>query len=139
MISNWFQDTFQSLRNPRYRTLWMGTTVAFLAFMMSSIVQSIVAFDLTGKNGAVGMVALGQGLATIVISPFGGVIADRVSKRKLVLIGQTIIGLNFLVVGILVVTDTITIEWLFLLGLGHAAAVVREQEVRHFDRPRCVK
>ncbi len=109
MISNWFQDTFQSLRNPRYRTLWMGTTVAFLAFMMSSIVQSIVAFDLTGKNGAVGMVALGQGLATIVISPFGGVIADRVSKRKLVLIGQTIIGLNFLVVGILVVTDTITI------------------------------
>ena len=109
MISNWFQSTFQSLRNPQYRTLWMGTTVAFLAFMMSSIVQSIVAFDLTGKNGAVGVVALGQGLATIVISPFGGVIADRVSKRRLVLIGQTIIGLNFLTVGILIITDSITI------------------------------
>ena len=62
MFSRWFDDTFQSLRNPQYRTLWMGTTVAFLAFMMSSIVQSIVAFDLTGKNGAVGIVALGQGL-----------------------------------------------------------------------------
>ena len=48
MLSRWFDDTFQSLRNPQYRTLWMGTTVAFLAFMMSSIVQSIVAFDLTG-------------------------------------------------------------------------------------------
>ena len=109
MVSGWFSTTFASLQYPHYRTLWIGTSLAFLAFMMSSIVQSIVAFDLTGKNGAVGMVALGQGLATIVISPFGGVIADRVSKRKLVLIGQTIIGLNFLVVGILVVTDAITI------------------------------
>ena len=120
MLSRWFDDTFQSLRNPQYRTLWMGTTVAFLAFMMSSIVQSIVAFDLTGKNGAVGIVALGMGLATIGISPFGGVIADRVSKRKLLLIGQTIIGLNFLSVGLLIVFDAITILFLvsstFVMG-----------------------
>jgi len=109
MIGNWFRSTFQALENRNYRVLWTGTTVAFLAFMMSGIVQSIVAFDLTGKNGAVGVVALGMGLATMFISPFGGVIADRVSKRKLVLIGQTIIGFNFLAVGILIVTDTITI------------------------------
>jgi MFS family permease len=114
MVSGWFQRTFQSLSNPHYRTLWMGTTVAFLAFMMSSIVQSIVAFDLTGKNGAVGVVALGMGIATMTISPFGGVIADRVSKRKLVLIGQCIIGVNFLVVGLLIVTDSITILTLAL-------------------------
>lgn len=120
MISRWFDDTFQSLSNPQYRTLWLGTTVAFLAFMMSSIVQSIVAFDLTGKNGAVGIVALGMGVATIVISPFGGVIADRVSKRRLVMIGQTIIGINFLTVGIMIVTDQITVPMLvastFVLG-----------------------
>ena len=78
MISSWFRRTFSSLSNPNYRTLWLGTSVAFLAFMMSSIVQSIVAFDLTGKNGALGVVALGMGIATIVISPFVGVIADRV-------------------------------------------------------------
>ena len=120
MISNWFRRTFSSLSNPNYRTLWLGTSVAFLAFMMSSIVQSIVAFDLTGKNGAVGVVALGMGIATIVISPFGGVIADRVSKRRLVLIGQIIIGINFLLVGILIVTDNITIALLagstFVMG-----------------------
>jgi MFS family permease len=98
----------------------MGTTVAFLAFMMSSIVQSIVAFDISGTNSAVGVVALGMGIASIGISPFGGVIADRVSKRKLVLIGQTLIALNFLAVGVLVVTDNITIPLLaastFVMG-----------------------
>lgn len=120
MVSRWFRSTFQSLSNPQYRTLWMGTTVAFLAFMMSSIVQSIVAFDLTGKNGAVGVVALGMGVASIAISPFGGVIADRVSKRRLVLIGQSVIGVNFLLVGILIVTDNITVALLagstFVMG-----------------------
>jgi MFS family permease len=120
MISSWFRRTFSSLSNPNYRRLWLGTSVAFLAFMMSSIVQSIVAFDLTGKNGAVGVVALGMGIATIVISPFGGVIADRVSKRRLVLIGQIIIGVNFLLVGLLIVTDNITIALLagstFVMG-----------------------
>src|SRR5688572_17647916 len=120
MISAWANSTFRALRNPNYRTLWIGTTISFLAFMMSSIVQSVVAFDLTGKNGAVGLVALGMGVATIFVSPFGGVIADRVSKRKLLLIGQTVIGINFLVVGLLIVTDQITIIFLvastFVLG-----------------------
>ncbi|MGE0599055.1 MAG: MFS transporter [Dehalococcoidia bacterium] len=120
MFSRWFDSTFESLRDQQYRMLWIGSTIAFLAFMMSMIVQSIVAFDLTGKNGAVGVVALGMGIATIGIAPFGGVIADRVSKRKLVLIGQSIIGVDFLIVGLMILTDTITIPLLavstFVMG-----------------------
>ena len=120
MFSAWANNTFRALRNRHYRILWAGTTIGFLAFMMSSIVQSIVAFDLTGKNGAVGFVALGMGLATILISPIGGVIADRLSKRRLLLIGQTVIGANFLVVGVLILTDQINIVMLaastFVMG-----------------------
>lgn len=120
MIRNWARTTFKSLENRDFRVLWIGTTLSFLAFMMSSIVQSVVAFDLTGRNGAVGAVALGMGVATIVISPFGGVIADRVSKKRLLLIGQVAIGLNFVAVGVLILTDQIAIPWLiastFVLG-----------------------
>jgi MFS family permease len=120
MFSRWAQTTFLALGNRNYRTLWLGTTVAFLAFMMSSIVQSVVAFDITGKNGAVGFVALGMGVSTIVLAPFGGVIADRVSKRMLVLIGQTVIAINFVAVGALIVSDHITLAALaastFVMG-----------------------
>lgn len=120
MMRRWSTTTFKSLEHPEYRVLWAGSTLAFLAFMMSSVVQSVVAFDLTGKNGAVGFVALGMGVATILVSPFGGVIADRVSKRRLLLIGQTTMGLNFIGVGLLIVTDHITIPALvvstFLMG-----------------------
>ncbi len=120
MIANWFRTTFQSLGNRNYRVLWFGTTLAFLCFMMSTVVQSVVAFDLTGENRAVGAVSLGMGIATIFISPFGGVIADRVSKRKLLLAGQSLVGLNFIAVGVLVVTGHITLPLLiastFVLG-----------------------
>jgi MFS family permease len=109
MISAWAHNTFKALKYREYRILWIGTCFSFLAFMMSSVVQSVVAFDLTGKNGAVGFVSLGMGIATVLVSPFGGVVADRFSKRRMLFFGQTIIGLNFGLVGVLILTDRITI------------------------------
>ncbi|GAB4322142.1 MAG: MFS transporter [Dehalococcoidia bacterium] len=114
MLSRWFESTFDALREPHFRMLWFGTVLAFLAFNMSWIVQSVVAFNLTGKNSAVGLVWLGMGVANITIAPFGGVIADRVSKRRLLLIGQSAVGATFLAVGILILTDRITIALLVL-------------------------
>ena len=85
------------------------------------LVQGVVAFEITGKNGQVGVVALGMGVSTIVTAPFGGVIADRVSKRKLLLIGQGLTAVNFAGVGVLIVLDMITIPLLvfstFVMGL----------------------
>ncbi len=113
--------TFDALKDRNYRTLWAGTTLSFLAFSMSWIVQGVVAFEITGKNGDVGTVALGMGLATILTAPIGGVIADRVSKRALLLVGQVLIAADFILVGVLIVTDTITIPLLvvstFIMGL----------------------
>ena len=80
---------------------------------MSNVAQGVVAFEITGKNGQVGIVALGQGLATIVTAPFGGVIADRVSKRVLLLIGQTLICANFTLLGVTIFTGHITVPLLF--------------------------
>ncbi len=117
MVGEWFARTFKALRHREYRILWIGTSLAFLAFMMSSVVQAVVAFDLTGRNGAVGFVSLGMGLATILVSPFGGVVADRFPKRRMLFVGQTIIGLNFAAVGVLILLDLITIPLLALSTL----------------------
>jgi MFS family permease len=117
MLSNWSSATFRALRNRHFRVLWIGTAFSFLAFNMSWIVQSVVAFDITGKNTSVGVVFTGMGIATLFVAPFGGVIADRVSKRRLLLLGQSAMGITFFVVGVLVLTDRITILWLFLSTL----------------------
>lgn len=120
-LRRWRDATFEALGNRDYRILWIGTTLAFMAFMMSMVAQSVVAFDLTGRNGSVGIVAMGMGIASLIVAPFGGAIADRVSKRRLLLAGQALAGANFLVVGILIVGGWITIPLLFastfLLGV----------------------
>jgi predicted MFS family arabinose efflux permease len=106
--------TFESLHIHNFAVLWTGSLVAFVAFFMSTVVQSIVAFDLTGKNGAVGIVLMGQGLATLFLGPFGGALADRMSKKVLSQFCQAVIAIVFFTIGVLIATDEIRILYLFL-------------------------
>lgn len=126
MFSSWANSTFGALSNRDYRVLFIGTTISMLGFMMMMVVQSVVAFDLTGKNGAVGLVSLGMGLAMAFVSPFGGAIADRVSKKMISLIGQAVITVVFAVIAVLIMTDLITIWALALstLVIGLAFAFI---------------
>ncbi|MGY8805449.1 MAG: hypothetical protein ACKVK6_14570, partial [bacterium] len=55
-MKDWFDSTFASLEVPHFRILWFGTFFSFIAFFMSMIVQSVVAFELSGTNSAVGSV-----------------------------------------------------------------------------------
>jgi len=109
MFRSWARTTFESLADPHFRILWIGTSLSFLAFSMSMIAQSVVAYEITGRNGDVGIVALGQGIAMLFISPFGGVVADRVPKRRLLLVGQALVAANFGLVGALILGDQISI------------------------------
>src|SRR5262245_20409548 len=108
------QNPFRVLSDSQFRLLFFGTTLSMLAFGMMQVVQGVVAFNLTGKNGAVGFVVFGQGIAMLVLSPIGGTLSDRVSKKKLLTGAQFIIGLMYAAVGLLVATDLITL--LFLAG-----------------------
>jgi len=122
VIRSWSQRTFESLHNREYRVLWIGSLAAMLAFTMSMPVQAVVAFDIAGTNSAVGVVSLGSGLAMLVLGPFGGVLADRLSKRAVLLVTQGAIGVLYAALGVLVLTDRITLAALvagtFVMGLG---------------------
>ncbi len=66
-----------ALRIRDFRLLWVGSLFAFMAFFMSTVVQSVVAFDLTGNNSSVGVVVFSQGVAQTLLGPIGGAMADR--------------------------------------------------------------
>jgi MFS family permease len=98
--------------------------LATTAFMMSFMLVPSVAFDITGSNAAAGLAQMGSGIAMFIVSPIGGVIADRFRKKRLVLAGQAIPGTVILVTGILIITDRITVPMLttatLIMGLGFA-------------------
>ena len=80
--------TFAALRVRSFRVLWIGTLFAFVGFFMSMVVQSVVAFNLTGTNRAVGLVVFGQGIMMFTLGPLGGAFADRLPKRRVIAISQ---------------------------------------------------
>ncbi|MBK9612190.1 MFS transporter [Candidatus Amarobacter glycogenicus] len=121
-MGSWFRDTFAALAERNFRILWTGSLLAFIAFFMSTVVQSVVAFDLSGNNRAVGFVVFAQGIAQLALGPLGGALADRLSKKTVILACQTTIFSAFVALGLLVATDVITIGYLaggsFVIGVA---------------------
>jgi len=112
-----FTETFAALAVPPFRLLWVGTALAFVAFFMSTVVQSVVAFDLTGRNDAVGSVVFAQGVAMALLGPIGGAYADRLPKRRVIAAGQLIAASVFASLAALVATGHIHVAWLALGSL----------------------
>lgn len=92
-----------------FRILFLGTLAAFTAFFMSTVIQGIVAFELTGSNAAVGTAVFGQGLGMVCCGPLGGAFADRLPKRRVVAIGQLIAATSFGSLGLLYAADRIAL------------------------------
>jgi MFS family permease len=86
---------FSALRERDFRRLWLGSLSAFIGFFTSIVVTSVVAFELTGRNSAVGLVIFGRGLSMLALGPFGGAYADRVSKKLILLVSQSATTLVF--------------------------------------------
>jgi len=103
-----------SIRN--YRMLFLGTLASFTAFFTSTVVQGVVAFELTGTNTAVGGVVFGQGLGMLFLGPLGGAYADRLPKRRVIAVGQTLSAICFGSVGLLYASGSLQIIHLMING-----------------------
>lgn len=116
VLSSYFRRTFYSLENREFRLLWMGTLFSFLGMQMQVIARGFLAYELTGKNAALGGVMLAFGLPQLVLGPWGGVFADRLPKRNLIIVTQGVIALNSLWIAILITTGSI--EYWHLVAAG---------------------
>lgn len=97
-------SAFASLQHQQFRWLYASNMAFFFAMNGQFIVRSYLAYDLTGSEFALGLINLVVAIPMLVVSPFGGVIADRVEKRRLILIGQSILVINELVILALLLT-----------------------------------
>jgi MFS family permease len=78
-----------SLRFQQFRWLFGSNMAFFFAMNGQFIVRSWLAYKLTNDDAfALGLVNFAVALPMLIISPFGGVVTDRVEKRKLIMIGQ---------------------------------------------------
>ena len=98
---------FSALAAPPYRRFWLGSLASVGATQLLIIGQGVLVFDLSQSEFLLGLAGAVTGIATIVVTLFGGVVADRVNKR-----------------GLLILTSLIVAALLFLLGSIDSADVV---------------
>jgi MFS family permease len=102
------RETFASLGNANYRLYFYGQSVSMIGTWMQAIAQSFLVFTLTDSGTAVGLIVALQTLPVMLLGPYGGVVADRVDKRRLTIVLQSLMGIQALVLGLLTVTDAVT-------------------------------
>lgn len=123
-LADFRRDTFSSLTVPNYRRYYAGQAVSMIGTWMQAVAQAWLVLQLTGSGTALGSVVALQTLPVLLLGPYGGVVADRLDKRRLMIGLQTMMGVLALVLGVLTVTDTVELWHVyvlaFLLGLNNS-------------------
>ncbi|MEU7205149.1 MFS transporter [Streptomyces sp. NPDC045470] len=107
---------FRSLRVRNYRLFATGQVVSNTGTWMQRIAQDWLVVSITGSSAAVGITTALQFLPMLLFGLYGGVIADRVSKRKLLLVTQASMGLTGLVLAVLTLSGHVTVWHVYLMA-----------------------
>jgi MFS family permease len=103
------RSTFAALEVPNYRRYISGQAVSLIGTWMQMTAQSWLVLELTHSATMVGVVVALMTLPVLVLAPYGGVVADRVDKRRMMIGLQTAMGLQALVLGVLTVTGVVRV------------------------------
>jgi MFS family permease len=139
--------TFSALQYPDFRLVWFGALTSTTGTWMQTMAQAWVVYDLTGSALLLGVDAFLSTGPMLLFSLFGGVIADRMERRKIMLASQYLQMTFAFVLGFLMWTHTVQIWHIFLLSFltgsaqsfsGPAYASLLPLLVRREDVPNAI-
>ncbi|MEU2205860.1 MFS transporter [Streptomyces hygroscopicus] len=108
--------TFRSLKVRNYRLFATGAMISNTGTWMSRIAQDWLVLSLTGSSTAVGITTALQFLPMLLFGLYGGVIADRCPRRRLLLITQTALGLCGLALAALTLSGHVQVWHVYLIA-----------------------
>jgi MFS family permease len=111
------RQTFSSLSNRNYRRYLSGQSISLVGTWMQTIAQSWLVLQLTHSAAALGLVIALQTLPTLLLGPYGGLIADRMDKRRLMIGLQSVMGAQALLLGLLTITGTAQLWQVYVLAV----------------------
>jgi len=118
------RDTFASLKYPNYRLWFFGQLVSLVGTWMQTTAQGFLIFELTRSPAYLGYVGFAAGVPAWLFTLYGGLVADRMPRRTLLVIAQSFMmvlafGLAGLTFSGLILPWHIVI-FAFLLGIANA-------------------
>ena len=122
--------TFEAYRVLRFQVHQASWITSSLAMQMAQLARPWLAFDISDSALMLGVVAASQGLAQVIAAPFGGLAADRLPKRTVLLISQVVLLSMVSVMATLVALNAIEVWHLALLSVVHGVTVTFNNPVR---------
>ena len=119
-----WSETFAALKHYNYRLWFIGQMVSLMGTWMQATAQGYLIYQITRSPNYLGLVGFMAGVPTLAFSLFGGWIADRISRRTLLVITQSAMMILAFILGALdfanIVKPWHILVLAFLLGVANA-------------------
>ena len=122
--------TFRSLRIRNFRLFFTGQLVSQVGNWMTLVTQTLLVLRLTDDGIAVGALAACQFLPVLVLGPWGGLLADRMDKRRLLMVVQAYAMAQSFALAVLTLSDSPPLAALYGLALAGGCATALDQPSR---------
>jgi MFS family permease len=138
-LKNYLAKGSQALRHRNYRLFWTGQLISLIGTWMQTVAQAWLVLTLSHNDPmALGIISALQFLPTMLFSLFMGVIADRYSKHRLLIITQITSMLLAALLGTLIVTGWVELWHVYLCALGLGAVNALDMPTRQSFVPEMV-
>lgn len=132
-------QTFSALRHPNYRRFWWGGLISLIGSWMQITAQSWLVYDLTGSPFMLGTVTFFNTIPTMLLTLFGGAIADRSEKRHLLIATQSTFMASAVVLAVLTLTGRIAVWHILALSVVTGIAGAMDMPARQSLIPHLVE
>ncbi|MDP9434868.1 MAG: MFS transporter [Actinomycetota bacterium] len=124
------QRTFRSLREPNYRRFFAGHAVSVVGTWMQRVAQDWLVLTLTGSGVALGISTALQFGPMLVLGLWGGTVADRVNRRRLIIVTQAVQAALAATLGVLALAGDVRLWMVYALALALGLVTVFDQPAR---------
>ena len=125
-----FPGTLPALRSRNFRLFIIGQLISYTGSWLQTVAQGWLVLQLSNSAFIVGLVTALGALPILLFTLYGGVLADRVNRRKTVMVLQALLAVEALALAILVVLDHVTVGWIMGLALFTGLVTAFEVPIR---------
>jgi MFS family permease len=109
---------FEVFRHRNYRLFFSGQLVSLMGTWMQSVAQGWLVYSLTHSPFLLGLTSFCAQVTVFFMAPFGGVIADRVDRRRMLIWTQSLSMVQAVLLAVLTLTHTVQVWEIIALAFG---------------------
>jgi MFS family permease len=123
-------QTFAALHHREFQLLWAGQATTAMAVWMDQVARGWLMYELTNSPVQLGLVQGVQALPILVLSPLAGSVADRYPRKQQVIVAQSLAGVLYAVLALLIMTGRIQPWHVYATAFGRAIIQTFHQPAR---------